>query len=94
MTQSSEEKHPREGPMSLVQLRALVAQLSKAQVKAKSQLQRDERKEQLRTQLFWFGIQHPEHMILPSLEKLLRQAVEANKVSMTEFLWGERLLNP
>jgi hypothetical protein len=91
MVQLSEEKHPREGPMSLVQLCALVAQPSKAQAKARSQSQakarsqsqakarsqsqRDERKEQLRAQLFWNDIQHPEHMILSSLEKLLRQAV-------------------
>jgi hypothetical protein len=83
MVQLSEEKHPREGPMSLVQPCALVAQPSKAQVKARSQSQRGERKEQLRAQLFWNDIQHPEHMILSSFEKLLQQAVEANKGHMT-----------
>jgi hypothetical protein len=83
MTQLLEEKHPREGRMSLVQLRTLVAPILKEQAKARSQSQRDQSKERVRAQMFWFDIQHTERMQLPSLEKQLREAVEANKVYMT-----------
>jgi hypothetical protein len=52
MARLSEEKHPREGLMSPAQLRALAAQQTKEKVKARSQRDRVDRKEQLRAQLF------------------------------------------
>lgn len=80
MAQLHEETHPRRVPMSSTELSALVAPATKEQVKARSQGDRDQRKEELRAQLFWFGIEHSPVMILPTLEKTLRQAVQTNKV--------------
>ena len=67
--------------MSALQLQLLVARAAKEDFKTKPKWQRDQRKEELRAQLFWYGIEHTDRMLLPTLEKLLRQAVEANNVS-------------
>jgi hypothetical protein len=60
--------------MPLAQLRLLVAPATKEVIKSRSQGDRDRRKEEVR-------VQHTNYANLPALEKLLRQAVETDKVS-------------
>jgi hypothetical protein len=68
--------------MQLDQLRSLVARApTKEALKSWNQRQRDRRKDDLRSQLFWYGIPYTNSTIMPTLEKLLREAVETNKVS-------------
>ncbi|KAH7067011.1 hypothetical protein BKA63DRAFT_523568 [Paraphoma chrysanthemicola] len=79
MAPLSEEQHPSQGPMSAADLRSFVARATAVNFKSASKWHRDTRRSELRSQLFWYGIDHGERMMLPTLEKLLRQAVEANE---------------
>jgi hypothetical protein len=91
MSLISDESHPCDGPISLARLPAFIAQADNEEFKSTSKLKglRDGRKAALRAQLFWYNIDHTERMLLPTLEKLLRQALETKKVcyGTSHFGW-------
>jgi hypothetical protein len=81
MASLAKEEHPTHPPIPVAQLPTFVAEAAIQKFKSKPKVVRDERKEQLRAQLFWYDVTHTDRMTLPTLEKLLRQAVEEGKVS-------------
>jgi hypothetical protein len=80
MTSLAKEKHPAYAPIPVAQLPAFVA-VGEQDFKTKPKEVRDLRGDELRAQLFWHNVAHTDRMTLPTLEKLLRQAVEGGKVS-------------
>lgn len=77
MADLSSEKHPKPGCLTVSQLQALIARAAKEDFKTKLKSERDQRKEELRAQLFWYGIEHTDRMLSPTL------------VSFFDKLWNE-----
>ena len=77
----SDEKHPSDAPMSVPNLRSFVSRHPQSTLMSKPKWERDSLKADLRAQLFYQNIGYTSRTTLPTLVKLLRTALEGNKVS-------------